>query len=394
MRILIVHNAYGKYSGEEAVVESIKRVLEKHHHEVRVFQRLSEEILNSFLGKAKGFIAGIYSRSGVLGLRKALHEFKPDVVNVHNLFPLISPAALFECKKVGVPVIMTVHNYRLICPTGLFMRQKQPCELCLEKGHEWNCIRYNCENSWGKSVGYAFRNYVARKSKAFMECVDIFSCITEFQRTKLIAAGFPKEKIYVNPNFYDIVSTQIPTYGQGEYVGYCGRLSEEKGLDLIFQAASDYPNIPFRFAGTGNTSELLRKAPNNCSFLGHLSGNDLNQFIRHARFMVLASKCYEGFPMAILEAAANGKTCIAPNHGGFCEIIGQGSTAIGKLFEPGNAKELSSMIDTLWHESEMNVQLAQMAYNKVAHEYSSNQYYNRFTEIYSQALKLRQKSGH
>lgn len=118
-------------------------------------------------------------------MREALRREKPDVVNVHNLYPFISPAALKECHKAGVPVVMTVHNFRLICPTGLFMRDGSPCELCLQRGNEWGCVRYNCEHSMMKSVGYAARNAVARLTGAYRRNVTRFACITDFQRRQI-----------------------------------------------------------------------------------------------------------------------------------------------------------------------------------------------------------------
>ena len=154
MKILIVHNNYGKYSGEEAVVDKMADMLMSHGHEVAFYRRTTEGVRESAVGKIKGFLSGIYSSSGVRGMRDALRRERPDIVSVHNLYPFISPAALFECKKAGVPIVMTIHNFRLICPTGLFMRDGLPCEVCLERGNEWSCVRYNCECSRLKSIGY------------------------------------------------------------------------------------------------------------------------------------------------------------------------------------------------------------------------------------------------
>ena len=130
MKILIVHNNYGKYSGEEAVVDKMADMLMSHGHEVAFYRRTTEGVRESAVGKIKGFLSGIYSSSGVRGMRDALRRERPDIVSVHNLYPFISPAALFECKKAGVPIVMTIHNFRLICPTGLFMRDGLPCEVC------------------------------------------------------------------------------------------------------------------------------------------------------------------------------------------------------------------------------------------------------------------------
>ena len=142
-----MHNDYGKYSGEESVVDKMAAMLRSHGHWVAMFRMTSAGSRESLWGKVRGFACGIYSPRGMRGMREALRRERPNVVNVHNLYPFISPAALFECRKAGVPVVMTVHNFRLMCPTGLFMRDGRPCELCLQRGNEWGCIRYNCEHS-------------------------------------------------------------------------------------------------------------------------------------------------------------------------------------------------------------------------------------------------------
>ena len=320
MKILILHNNYGKYSGEEAVVDKMAAMLKSHGHEVCFYRLSSEGRRERLAGKLKGFLCGIYSPQGVKGVREVLRKEKPDVVNVHNLYPFISPAALFECKKAGVPVVMTVHNFRLICPTGLFMRNGRPCETCLQKHNEWSCIRYNCEHSLLKSIGYTLRNVYARWTKAYKQNVDAFACITDFQRQKLIQAGFQKERITVIPNSLDITGNYLKTTGQ--YVAYIGRLSHEKGYDLLIEVAKLQPSIPFYFAGEKRKKDL-GEVPSNVVFTGYLQQEELHDLIQQARIVVMPSRCYEGFPMAILEAAQYGKPTIAPNHGGFTEIIGE-----------------------------------------------------------------------
>ena len=379
MKVLITHNAYGKYSGEEAVVDRIAAVLEAHDDVVQRYERTTEGVRDSLSGKVRSFFSGIYSRSGVRGMREALESAKPDVVNVHNVFPFISPAALKECKKVGVPIIMTVHNFRLICPTGLFMRNGLPCEKCLEQHSEWGCLRHNCEESWLKSLAYTLRSVHARRTRAFLDNVDIFSCITDFQRQKLISAGIPEERIVVNPNFLD--SVKEPQFKLGDYVAYCGRLSIEKGIDYILEIARKHPEIPFKFAGALREGSNMENIPNNCEIVGHLNKTQLETFIEGSRFNLMASKWYEGFPMAILEAASHGKPTIGPDHGGFSEIIGKGDDAIGRLFAPNDIEDLEEQVIRLWNAPEDVDHLGHAAYNKLKTEYSSKQFYERFLSI-------------
>lgn len=384
MKILLVHNNYGKYSGEEAVVDKMAAMLTAHGHEVAFYRRTTEGVRESSVGKVAGFLSGIYSPSGVRGMREALRQERPDVVNVHNLYPFISPAALFECKKAGVPVVMTVHNFRLICPTGLFMRNGIPCETCLERGNEWSCVRYNCEHSRLKSLGYTLRNVYARWTGSYRKNVDAFACITDFQRQKLIAAGYDAQKIRVIPNTVDAPESYLPT--DGNYVAYIGRLSYEKGYDLLVEVARRNPAIQFRFAGAKREQTDI-EIPDNVQFMGYLQKEELANFIRQARFVVMPSRCYEGFPMAILEAACYGKPTIGPAHGGFTEIIGWGDSAIGKLFEPNNLDDLEQQIVSLWYAPEEIARLGQMAFDKLQREYSSEVIYRKWNRLFQELVR-------
>ena len=380
MKILIVHNNYGKYSGEEAVVDKMATMLQSHKHTVCFYRLTTEGARDKISDKIKGFTAGIYSHTGVKGIKKILRKEKPDIINVHNLYPFISPAALFECKKAGIPVVMTVHNFRLICPTGLFMRNGKPCEQCLDRKNEWSCIKYNCEHSIFKSIGYTLRNVYARWTKAYLKNVDMFACITEFQKKKLIEAGYDKNKITVIPNSIDAPCSYTPT--SGEYIAYIGRLSYEKGYDLLVEVARKHPEIKFCFAGAQrekNNTEI----PKNVEFKGYLQKKELSKFIQESRFIVIPSRCYEGFPMAILEAACHGKPAIAPNHGGFTEIIGQGENAIGKLFEPSNTDDLDKQIAELWNNQTLIEELGEKAFKKLKEHYDSEVVYKQWETLFS-----------
>lgn len=370
MKVLLVHNDYGKYSGEEAVVDKMATMLVSLGYDVAQLRMSTAGIRDSLEGKIRGFVNGIYCPSGVKAMRETLKREKPDVVNVHNLYPFISPAALRECKKVGVPVVMTIHNFRLMCPTGLFMRNGKPCELCLEKGNEWGCVRYNCENSMLKSVGYAARNAVARIMRHYLDCVDVFACITDFQRHKLIQAGFPEERLTVIPNSMDFFST-LDSSTLGSYVAYSGRISREKGVDIIIDIARRHPDIPFKLAGAVRDGNLTENLPENVELTGYLSGGSLSDFYKNARYFVMASRWYEGFPMTILEAASYAKPMIAPDHGGFTEIIGKGDDAIGLLANPSDVESFENAITTLRESPSECYRLGQKAFEKLKNEYST-----------------------
>lgn len=371
MKILIAHNEYGKYSGEEAVVDRMARMFAAEGHQVSRLRASTAGLRDSLSGKLRVFLNGIHCPDGVRRMREAILREQPDVVNVHNLYPFISPAALRECKKAGVKVVMTVHNFRLICPTGLFMRNGGACELCLEAGNEWNCVRHNCEQSMLKSVAYAARSAWARLRRHYLDCVDVFACITEFQRAKLIESGIPADRICVIPNSIDAGPKFDIDISKGKYVAFSGRISREKGVDIIIETARRHPEIEFRIAGALRDADIVDHLPDNVILLGHLSGENYLDFCRGARFFVMASRCYEGFPMAILEAAKYGMPMVAPHHGGFTEIVGEDENRGGLLFQPGDTDDFEQAVLRLWNNPALAAELGRNARAKLESRFST-----------------------
>ena len=357
MRILVLHNDYGRYSGEEAVVDRLVADFESMGHEVRQVRPSTAGLRGTLWGNILGFFAGIYSPRGVRMVKRALREFRPNVVHVHNLYPFLSPACLFACHRSGARVLMTVHNYRLICPTGLFLREGKPCEECLACGNERPCLRHNCEGSRLRTLGYGLRNMVARRSGAYLKNVDLFCCLTQFQKSKLVEAGFPEEKMVVIPNYFDN-SIEPPKCFEGSqpFVGYVGRLSHEKGYDLLVEVARRHPEIPFRLAGEVREEEHPLQLPN-VEYCGLLDKDALEQFYRQAAFLAQPSRCYEGFPLVIPEAFAHGLPLIVPQHGPFPDLVTDG----GRCFAPGDVDSLEKQVVALWQDGELRQALSQQA---------------------------------
>lgn len=390
MRILVVHNDYGKYSGEEAVVDRMIADGRRNGYVIETLRRSSHNSRESFWGKTHGFFSGIYSFSGRRLMRRALYNFQPDVVHIHNLYPFISPAVLPLCRRKGVPVVMTVHNYRLICPTGLFLRDGRPCENCLVKGNEWDCVRYNCEHSRPRSLGYALRNWVARKTKAYKDCVDYFCCLTEFQKQKLMAAGFDSKKIAVFPNsvkYIEPSKDQLPDNAR-DFIGYVGRLSEEKGYDMLFEVARRHPEMEFRFAGALRDNTLT-EVPSNVKLYGQLSKEELARFYTEARFIVIPSRCYEGFPVVLLEAASHSKACIAPNHGAFPDLMYNSEMLQlgGLLFKPLDIDDMEQKVYELWHNPEKAKELGRYAESNYKQRFQQDMIADAWDVFYRQIVK-------
>jgi len=385
LRVLIVHNEYGAYSGEEAIVDMGSRLLAQRGHQLFRLSRSSTEIPKMRLGRIRAFFSGIYNFSSVKTMQRCVDKFRPNVVHVHNLFPLISPSVLKVCSQAGIAVVMTVHNHRLICPNGLFMKDGQMCQKCAG-GREYWCIFRNCQSDIFRSFGYAVRNYIARKGKFFLENVTMYAVVAQFQRLLLIREGFPADRIVVIPNAV-VFNGERAESDLGDYVGYIGRISAEKGIINLFKTASRNPDIPFKLAGAvAERFRLPVERPENIELVGYLYGAKKYEFYKNARIIVLPSICLETFGNTIVEAMLHGKAIVCSRIGGLQEIVEDGVT--GLLFEPGNADELGEKIRYLWSRPDLCSSMGQAGRYKAQHEYSTDNYYDRLMGIYSKAMSL------
>jgi glycosyltransferase involved in cell wall biosynthesis len=384
MRICLIHNEYGKTSGEEIAVRQLRDVLQQNGHPVTAYFRSSAELAGARAGSAKAFFTGIYNFSARSRMREILKDHTPDIVHVHNLYPLISPSILGECKRAGIPVVMTVHNYRLICPNGLHMVRGQVCERC-SGGREYHCVLNRCEGSLLKSAGYALRGAVARKMKFYHDNVTLYAALTKFQQEKLVAAGYPVRRIVVVPNMTEPPMPVDPAPGQ--WVGYAGRLSHEKGIPTLIAAAQRLPDVRFKLAGSyDRMPELPRRIPPNVELLGHLHGDQLDEFYRGCRMVVLCSTWFEGFPMMLAEAMLRAKPLICSRVGGLPEIVADGQT--GFLVTPGNVEELVSRIRLVWDDADLCRALGAAGREKAVTQYSPTRYYERILDAYGLAKEL------
>ena len=385
MKCLVIHNEYGRFSGEEAVLRDIRALLEGNGHVVTPFIRRSDEIPHMLFGEARAFFSGIYSVSSRRRMRRLLAECRPDVVQVQNLFPLISPSVLPECTRAGIPIVMMLPNYRLTCPSGLHMREGCVCEKCTG-GREYWCAVNNCEGSFLKSVGYAARSYIARKCRLFRDNVTVYYALTEFQRQRMLDDGVRPDRIGVIPNMV----MPVALHGDpplGDYVAYAGRVSPEKGVDTLIAAARQLPDVQFKAAGSfDRMPAILDGAPPNFQFLGHLNGHKLHDFYGAALMLVLPSKCFEGLPIVAVEAMMLAKPVVCSRIGGLPEVVEGGVT--GLLFEPGNSDELADSIRYLWERPELCRTMGEAGRRKALTEYSPQKYYERLMAIYRKAIEL------
>ncbi len=337
MKILFVHNYYQQSGGEDTVFRAERDMLREYGHTVIEYTDHNDRIKTmSPLAVARDTIWSGYSYSRIL---KILKEEKPDIAHFHNTFPLISPSAYYACKKMKVPVVQTLHNYRLLCPGALFYRDGHICEECIgnkvpvyktiedyknftKKSRKtllfpYPAVLHSCyHKSKFHSAMVAMYLFIHRISGTWQNKVDAYIALTEFSKKKFIEGGMPEEKIFVKPNF--VHPDPGMREGSGDYALFVGRLSPEKGIMTLLKAWEELKDIPLKIAGDGPLMEDVRnfvrvKGINNIEILGSKSKDEIINLMKGAICVVVPSVCYENFPMAAIEACVCGIFVIASN---------------------------------------------------------------------------------
>jgi glycosyltransferase involved in cell wall biosynthesis len=338
MRISILHSRYlsGPVSGENRVVEDEARLLREAGHHVRVWSPSAEDLGTRLQLGARA----VWSRKASVELRRLIESDRIEIVHCHNLFPMLSPSVL-RTGSLGASVVVTLHNYRLLCLPATFLRDGRVCEACLGK-LPWRGVRYRCyRNSTLASGSLAASLSIHRALRTF-ERVKLFLAVSGFLRAKHIAGGFAPQDIVVKPNFAWPVERRR---GPGEFFLYLGRLSPEKGLHGLLKA---WPRQAGRLVvvGDGPDDRRLREvAPPEVEFRGSLGPQEAAETLRRARALVLPSLSFEGSPRTVPEAYAAGVPVVASRSGALPEVIDHGVT--GLLAVPGDSSSWTEAIGSL-----------------------------------------------
>jgi glycosyltransferase involved in cell wall biosynthesis len=391
MKIIQVNNFHRVRGGSDVVAELTTTLLEARGHEVILLRRDSRE-LRGALGKIKAFAAGLFSLSGWLAIKNLLRDFQPDIVHVHELYPLFSPWILLACRQAGVPTVMTCHDFRLICPTAFLFHHDRICERGNARNALW-CIRSQCRENFWENLAYALRYWVARRFKLFSNNVTIFVAVSEFSRQKFISHGFSPDKFALIPN--PITLQNKREYSpKGLYFAFAGKICREKGADTLIEAAR-LTKLPVWLAGDYATGQdIIRNIPDNVELLGFLDRKQMEKFCHDAFCLVMPSKWYEMFGLVLLEGMVAGIPVIASNLGGIPGIVADGTS--GLLFRPGDAEDLAEKMQFLWENREYARALGQAGREQALEHYSEEVYYQRLLAVYERAIEIngaRQPSG-
>jgi glycosyltransferase involved in cell wall biosynthesis len=385
MRIMILHNRYQIGGGEDVTVETEKALLESKGHSVMLLESNNEDISGA-LEKAKAAVNAIYSPASKQRVLKAIASFQPDIAHVHNFFPLLSPSIYYACQAAGVPVVQTLHNYRLFCVNSYFFRDGEACEDCMGKRFPWPGVVHGCyrDSKVGSAIVGTMQS-VHRALQTWQKQIDLYITVTEFARHKYIQGNLPATKIVVKPNF--LYPDPQPGQGKGNYMLFVGRLSPEKGLETLLKAWEQLDNIPLKIVGEGPLSDQVAAAAQRLEgveYLGKLPKVQVLALMKEAKSLVFPSLWYEGFPLVIVEAYAVGLPVITSNLGSQASIIEHRRT--GLHFRPGDPEDLAAQVRWAWSHSEALTQMRQEARLEFEMNYTAEKNYQMLMDIYDRAL--------
>lgn len=392
MRILKAHNRYQQPGGEDTTFERETALLTQHGHEVITYERDNAEIATYSRWQHIGLAAStLWSFESTRQLSVLIQRNRPDVAHFHNTFPLISPAAYHTCQRLGVPVVQSLDNPRLICPAATFYRDGQLCQDCLGKTPPWPGVVHACyRHSRSQTAVVAGMLTLHRWIKTWLSQVTRFVASTEFYRQQFIQGGLPAGKISVKPHFVTPDPGLRDKY-PGDYALYIGRLEPAKGIATLLEAWRELPDIVLKIRGGGPVREALEATVrkhhlSQVQLVERLSTQALFELIKGARALIWPSEgYYETFGLVAVEAFACGVPVIASRVGVNAEIVDDHRT--GLHFEPGNSQDLAQKVRWLFEHPQQAIRLGKAARAVYEAKYTPERNYRLLMGIYHQVIR-------
>jgi glycosyltransferase involved in cell wall biosynthesis len=390
VKVLLVHNGYQQPGGEDVVFDQEHQMLKNAGHDTVLYRRSNWDV-NGYRGLRKIVLAKrtVWASDTKREFLQLLQSEKPEVVHVHNTFVMISPSIYSACREAGVPVVQTLHNYRLLCPSATLFRDGKICEDCVT-GSLLRGVQHACyHNSRSATAVVALMLATHRLRGTWQNEVACFVALTEFSRQKLIEGGLPAEKIMVKPNF--VHPDPAARTGDGDYALFVGRLSPEKRVSTVLAAWKQlqFP-VPLLVLGGGpEQTQLQAQAVHDglthIRFLGQVPREQTIAAINNARFLVFSSEWYENFPVTIAEAFACATPVLASRMGAMQEIVSDGRT--GLHFSAGDSEDLARKVEWAWtHRDEMRA-MGVGARTEYETKYTAEKNYPLLMEIYRKAIR-------
>lgn len=407
MNVLLANKYLYKFGGPEVLMFETAALLERHGHSVSFFGMAEQaevpdrfkpylapsvdyDQLNRGAGwraKAQTAINLIYSRAAARCIQDLIEAFPPDIAHFRNIYHQLSPSILPAVQQRGIPIVLSVHDYKLVCPNYRLYTHDGVCRRCVP-GQYYHAVKHRCvKNSRALSALSAIEMYTHHVLwPVYRKTADVFITENHFMRGLLIEAGFDVQKIRVLPNFVN-VADYAPQYSAGNYLLYFGRLVPEKGVATLIEAVRLLP-IKLVIVGDGpHRAELealvITQSIANVSFVGAKWGTELAEWVKGARAVIVPSEWWENSPMVIYQSFAWGKPVIGSQVGGIIDLITDGVD--GFTFEAGQVDDLRDKILRLIFDAEMAVSFGRQARLKAEREFAPEVYYERLMTIYDQA---------
>lgn len=390
MKILLANKFYYRRGGDCICMINLEQLLRDNGHEVAVFAMDYPENIdtpwNKYFpsevkfsmgpGLVKTFARTLGYGDVVSKFEKLLDDFKPDVVHVHNIHTQLSPVIVEIAHKHGIRTVWTIHDLKLLCPRYDCLRNGTPCEECFSDKSK--VLEYRCMKN---SLPASLLAYIEAKKWSVSrlgEITDIFLCPSEFMAKKMAQGGYPQDKIVAMSNFIDLEKCNGEVVGErGDYYCYVGRLSQEKGVSTLIEAAKKLPNRLIVVGDGPLRAELETQATANIEFVGYKNWDEIKTILGNARFAIMPSKWFENNPLSVIESLSLGTPVIGANIGGIPELIDVEKN--GTIFESGNAGQLAQRIQEMWTRQFDYPSIARAARSS----YSSTPYLTNRLALYS-----------
>jgi len=392
-RILSVYNRYLTRGGEDEIFDSELALLRRHDQVViPVTESVSQP--HSLRQLVRSGTDVVWSRQWHKRFLRLMHESKPDIVHIHNTFPVMSPSVCYAARKAGAAVVHTLHNYRLVCPNAICFRNGHPCQDCLGRATPWPGILHACyRDSRLESAGVAAMLTAHRILKTWERQVDAYIALTQFERSVLIRGGLPAERVYVKPNF--VYPDPGPRERDGDFCLFVGRLATHKGFPTLVRAWKHLSGIPLRVVGTPTSATEERNVSastavsSDIELLGMVSRDQVFDLMKGARLLVFPSECYETFGLTIVEAFACGVPVIVSRLGAMADLVEDGLT--GLHFTPGDSDDLAKKVKWAWTQREQMAIMGREARREYESKYNAEVNYEMLLDIYARARKHRDR---
>jgi glycosyltransferase involved in cell wall biosynthesis len=385
MRCLTVHNFYQRRGGEDVVFEAETAMLRQAGHAVESFTLHNDELAAK--SKLGSLALTLWNGEAYRALQGQIARFRPHVIHFHNTFPLMSSSVLSAARQSKAAVVMTLHNFRLLCPSANLYRNGAICTDCLPRTIKWPGVLHRCYRGSRMASGAVASLSAFQYLTGSLNGVDRFITLSRAAQDQFLAAGFPADRLVVKPNFIPPPPEPLVRQPRERMALYVGRLVAEKGLHTLLQAwhGPDAPQIPLAIVGEGPLALPADSGDGRIMWLGRRDPAEVHSLMRRASLLIFPSEWCEPFGLTIIEAFANGLPVVAARIGAPGELVDPGIT--GATFEPGSAAGLAKAVRNLLDSPEQLDAMGRHAQDVYRWEFSPERNLERLNAIYRDAMR-------